>query len=504
MPFLKLVYGKNLKYTFFIILLVPSILLHAQKILPQNPFRVENEVSGDETPYGVFPLGQMGVVVMRTGMAAFYDENLTLRWNVGFSLGKDYSNAGYEFLNDSLHFIFRGKDKFVYLRISLSDGNGTAKYMNLTLTDNENINRVKISENKAMFLVSNKDKYRFLMYSYDRDTFVAKEIPLRGGYNCSSVVFDTLYGKVYALFNSSSYREDALLLAVSDTLLTEVLLNEVRVNRSDIRLLNGSIAMLGGDEIAIAGSWNFNKNKQDVSYYDKGTSSAGIYAVVCRNGTVDSAATVLKTYSQFSQSNNREYLAQTRVVPLQGAGNNSGGFAVLSEVYERKFFTTTETYYDAYGRIIPYTRTMYEGVSFTNVFCGLFSADGQRSLKNDGLYVFDVSSDNVYSALFDYSAFAQDSFGNILYAFPSEGRVYYRALPAAQDTAYMVYLQDVSGGRLTPLYSGDRVQKNWNNRVINWYGGCFLACGYQQILNHKAPRSVRNVFYLNKLLMGWR
>jgi hypothetical protein len=201
-------------------------------------------------------------------------------------------------------------------------------------------------------------------------------------------------------------------------------------------------------------------------------------------------------------------------------GDSSGGFAVLAEAYERKFSTTTETYYDAYGRIIPYTRTVYEGISFTDVFCGLFSAGNvqssvqnnvqnsvQSKLKNDGLYVFDVSSNNIYSAPFTYSAFAQDSFGNILYAFPSEGRVYYRALPAAagvQDTAHTVYLQDVSGGRLTSLYNGDKVQKNWNNLIITWYNGCFLACGYQQILNHKVHRNTRNVFYLNKLIMGWR
>jgi hypothetical protein len=234
-------------------------------------------------------------------------------------------------------------------------------------------------------------------------------------------------------------------------------------------------------------------------------------------------------------------LTQTRVVPLQGSGDGSVDFAVLAESYERKYSTATEMYYDAYGRMVPYTRTTYEGVFFTNVFCGLFSAGVARTgdaqslksvlqdsmcgdsqadlsrpqngqsiqyrLKDDGLYVFDVSSDNIYSAPFACSAFARDSFGNILYAFPSESRVYYRALPFAggvQDTAHTVYLQDVSGGRLTSLYDGDRVQKNWNNRIITWYNGCFLAYGYQQILNHKASRSTRNVFYLNKLMMGWR
>jgi hypothetical protein len=301
-------------------------------------------------------------------------------------------------------------------------------------------------------------------------------------------------------------------------------------------MLDGSLG-----DVVIAGTWNFNRSRQDVSYYDKGTSSAGVYAVICRNGVIDSEAMMFKPYSEFLTTKNSLFLTQTRVVPLQSSDDNSVNFAVLAENYERKYSTATEMYYDAYGRMVPYTRTIYEGISFANVFCGSFSADCTRTdsakslksglrdsvhndlqtdlpytqngqnrqyrLKADGLYVFDVSGNNIYSAPFAYSAFAHDSFGNILYAFPSEGRVYYRALPAdrkIQDTAHTVYLQDVLGGKLTPLYDGDRVQKNWNNRIITWYDGCFLAYGYQQILNHKAPRSTRNVFYLNKLIMGWR
>jgi hypothetical protein len=473
----------------------------AQKTLPQNPFRAESEVLDKEVPYNIFPLGQLGVVTISAGTVAFYDENLKLRWNTGFSLNKSYNCVAYRPLNDSLHFIFYNKDKFVHLWVSCTDGNGAAKYLDITLADNDNVEGVQIFEDRAMLLLSNKDKFRFLIYRYGSDTFATKEIPLPGGYACSNVVFDTVSGMSYAVFNSASYKDDGLLLAISDTSIDSVAVSEVRARRGDIRLLNGSVVVLGGNVI-LSGIWNYNKSKQDISYYDKGISSMGIYAAICKNGIVDSSTMVLKSYTEFPKNKNASFLAQSRIVSLDS------GFAVLAEMYERKFSTTTETYYDAYGRMIPYTRTFYEGVSFTNVFCGMFSpCNVQRSLLCEGLYVFDVSNDNIYSAPFPYSAFARDSFGNILYAFPSEGRAYYRALPAApatQDTAHTIYLQDVSGGRLTSLYSGDKVQKNWNNRIITWYNGCFLAYGYQQILNHKAPRTTRNVFYLNKLLMGWR
>jgi hypothetical protein len=669
--------------------------------------RVENEAPEKGAPYSVFPLGQMGVIVVRSGAIIFYDENLSLRWTAGFSAEQNYRCLNYRFIDDSLHFAFYNKEKFIHLWVSLATGTGRAKYANISyaaLSEKDNIEGVQIYKDRWLLLVSdkNKNKHKFITYCYNSDTSLVKDIPLPNDYVCSNVVFDTAWSNVYAVFRSENFKDDALQLAVSDTSLKEISVNKISSGRNDVRFLEGDVKVLSSNKIIIAGIWNFNRERQDVSAYDDGTQSAGIYAVE-RN---DSIANIMfiKSYIEFpnlgslsserlssSFVRSRKNNAPTLLTQVRIASLSESDFAVVAEVYQRKFSTTTEMYYDVYGRMIPYTRTTYEGVFFTDVFCSVFervgsggvgggvggsgsggvgesgvsgsgsggsgggsgsggvggsgsvggvgggvggnggggsvgesggisvgggvggSGSGDRSGSvgggvgrsgSDGFsggrgenggsfwrvsnYVFNVNSDNILYEPSPYSAFAYDSFGNILYAFPNEGRVYYRALPSvagtvgmsltdldstagmgltgvadtmgvnltnldstagtvgmsptdldsmagtmsvnlsditvaassglagagstsAADTAgvnvdisHVVFLQDVMGGRLTPLHSGDKVQKNWNNRIIHWYNGGFLAYGYQQILNHKVSRTPRSVFYLNKLLMDWK
>jgi hypothetical protein len=509
-------------FCIFILLLLLLFNGWAAPPLAKTPFRVEQEL-GNEATHRIIPLGQLGVLVASNVSMCFYDENLSMRWAIKFSLNADSKYVGFRLFNDSLHFVINSDNKVVYMCLSLANGRGRAKTVNVQIDNKVNLESAQIYADRLLMLTSNNNKYGVINFSFNSDTFSAKEIPLPDNYICRSSFFDTAQNKIYALFRSENYRDDALLLAVCDTSLSDISIKKVGKEKDDIRIVDGRISAFSNGSIAIGGIWNYNMERQERSSQYEGTQSSGIYIALCSGDSVDIS---FKTYMDFKSGNSLQssfqsealnaalertrkgntptLLAELQVLPYKSS-SGSMGVAVLAEAFERKFNTQTDMYYDVYGRMVPYTRTIYEGLYFVDVFCGMFEIDSgstggltgatdSSSLKSN-YYIFNVNVEDVYQNAFKYTAFAQDSTGAVLYAFPSEGRVYYRALPT---------MQGVSGGRLNTMYNGDKVQKNWSNRVIYWYDNCFLGYGYQEILNYKVSRSPRNVFYLNKLLMGWR
>jgi hypothetical protein len=510
---------------FIILLLLPLFTGWAAPPLAKTPFRAEQALD-EESKHHIIPFGQLGVIVASNASICFYDENLSLRWATKFSLNNDCRYVSFRMLNDSLHFAITSNNQLLYMCLSLLDGKGRANVVNVFLDDKTNVENAQMYSDRLMILAANNDKHRIIKHCYNSDTFFVKEIPLPDNYVCRSSFFDTAQNKIYVLFGSENYRDDALLLAVCDTSLSDISIKKIAASEDNIRIVDGKISMFNNRQIAIGGIWNYNDEKQEKSSYYEGTQSTGIYFALCLGDSID---ILFKTYIDFRNSNALSsealtsalertkkgdmpaLLAGLQVVPYKNSSGNMG-LAVLAEAFERKFSTQTDMYYDIYGSMVPYTRTIYEGLYFVDVFCGMFEIDSNGIASGDNsfaanisdnnisalkssYYVFNVNVEDIYQNIFKYTAFAKDSTGAILYAFPSENRIYYRVLPT---------MQGVANGRLNIMYSGDKVQKSWNNRIVHWYDNCFLGYGYQQILNYKVSRSPRNVFYLNKLLMGWR
>lgn len=346
------------------------------------------------------------------------------------------------------------------------------------------------------------------------------------------IATDTADGFVYTLFRDRKLRQTGLTLCRHDWRGNDKTGFEILPPDEDLRLIDAKISVLPAGRLWIGGTYHLSREKQTVSSYDRGSETTGLFATLYameKTAGIPEAASLTgrtaptprqltfwkRAYYDFPDLENR--LSREAWYDLQRAREKAKGrtlipafttqvrvgrmaagptdpdpapLYVLGEVYTRVVNTTTEMYYDAYGRMVPYTRTFFEGFRFRDGFLARFDSLGHAVTEA----IFDLDRNRLYDELTDYSQWAADTGGRTLYAYPIDDQLAYRVLGAVSGTS-----GEPAAFLLPPLYQYDKVQKSWGGMLIPWYGHNYLAFGYQQIRNTRLSGGRRNVFYLQKI-----
>ncbi len=161
---------------------------------------------------------------------------------------------------------------------------------------------------------------------------------------------------------------------------------------------------------------------------------------------------------------------------------------LIGENVSPQYRTSTETYYDYYGRVIPYTNTVFEGYRYDDVFVWIIDSSGNVR-KN---YLSDISITLNTKSLINKTAYFIGRNETYL-MFANATNIFYKTLEPFEKTYQTLKLQ--------PLMKGDKVVEDYDSRIFNWYDSHFLVCGYQTIQNNTLRTSKRVVFYLSKISM---
>lgn len=492
----------------------------------QSPASVRTEISvaEDDSPFSVLTLGRLGItVVMRQNdlfssrserKLYFYDENLVLRWQADLPMESTYNYLGYEVEPDSIRFVLTVLPEkselpaFLEIAVCLADGNFSKRYHSVDVSElyKASVEGVCLAGKDWHFLSKDKDSYRYYKVDARIDSAVCVKVADAKDYDCCHLQWDMAGNRAYILFRDADRDEKELYLQIVRTDALEVERIVVASPRADLRLIDGKLALLGEGRFLIGGTWNLASSKQHASVYDRGTETAGLFLMRYRDGhqedfhflyyldfpkldTLLSEEESYKLLQARQKANGRmilpDYLSQVRFFEQEGV------FHLLSETYERILTTTTDVSYDFYGRMIPYTRTRFEGFAYRNAFYAVADSSGRIS----DMSVFNIAHTRYDDYLSPIAALARDtSGGGLLYAYVNQGSVYYRSLNATGGVS------PVHSFRLSPLLPNDRVQKTWDEGLVFWYPDCFLSYGYQQLLNpRRKGKSRQNVFYMNKL-----
>lgn len=492
----------------------------------QTSVRAEIPVTEDDSPFTVLTLDRLGViVVMRQNdlfsarperKLYFYDENLVLRWQADLPMESAYNYLGYEREQDSLRFVLTVLPEkselpaFLEVAVCLADGNFSRRYHSMDIADlyKSTVEGFHKQGHSWHFLSRDKDFYRYHRLDTRTDSLVSVTVASSKDYDCCHFQWDDAGGEAYILFRDADLDERDLYLQIVRTDTLKVEKRIVSSSRADLRLVDGKLALLGQGEFLIGGTWNLESSKQHASVYDKGTETAGLYLMHYRGerqedfrylyyldypklDTLLSDEDSYKLAQARQKANGRmilpDFLSQVRFFEQEGV------FHLLAETYERILTTTTDVSYDFYGRMIPYTRTSFEGFAYRNAFYAVSDSSG-RIL---GTSVFNIAHTRYDDYLSPVAALGRDTVGKgLLYAYVNQGSVYYRSMNAAGNVS------PVHSFRLSPLVANDRVQKTWNEGLIFWYPDTFLSYGYQQVVNSRRKgKSRQNVFYMNKISM---
>lgn len=551
--------------------------------------RVETPVFEDDLPFSVFPLSNLGVLVVMnqnalTGSASvgsgstasastsraearskrgyrtldFYDENLQLRWHSEVEIGSEYQYVGLRQGRDSLYLALSSlphhasEHPLARLAICLADGAWRLDYPEVELSSHTEILSLHIGELDWGFLA--KEKNDFVWYYVGMNsgadaasvrasadaagggagqvssaaaavgtTSTLRRTPLDLGKQTEwcHLAIDTARQKVFALFRDEKLRQNSLMLRVCNYQGDgEVGRFELLSPDEGLRLTDAQLTVLPNDQLWIGGTYHLSREKQTTSTYDRGTETTGLFAALYRGSAADTGYTLSRlnfwkqAYYHFPDLQNqmsREawYNLQrvqekskgrtvipgftTRVRVGVETGATAPTLYVLGEVYTRVESTTTEMFYDAYGRMMPYTRTYFEGFRYRDGFLARFDHEGNPLTQS----VFDLDRNRLYSRLSDYSQWTSDTAtGTLLYAHPVDHQLAYRVLGSLYNP-----VEDVATFQLPLLYETDKVQKSWGGALTPWYNHAFLVYGYQQIRNNRLGNQRRNVFYLQKMVV---
>ncbi len=492
----------------------------------QAPYvaRAELPVVEDDDPFSVLTVGQLGLlVVMKQNdlfsvrpqrMVYFYDENLKQRWATNLELESSYSFLGYRIEADSVRFVLASiwnRDdlpSFLEVPLCLADGNYRKRPHEVAVEGLEkgSILSFHILPDSWHFLMLNKSRYQYCCLDLQADTLYRTEIGTMRDYDWCDMQLDTVGRQAYFLMRDAKLQEgsfDLERLSFDGSRQEKWTLVSPR---KDWRLIDARMALLGGDTLLLGGTWNLDSKRQSVSSYDRGTETAGLFSLLWVKGetkdfwarayldfpaldTLMSREEMFKVSQALDQAGGRTILPD--YIGLPRLETREGLFSLTVEVYERIVNTTTEVSYDFYGRMMPYTRTEFEGFRYKNAFYAVFDSLG----KNRGNSVFDIQHDVRYMNLQPVSAVSQDSSGRLVYGYNAQGIVYYRCVsPFGIGT--------LQSFKLASAYPGDRVLKTWRDGLAPWYPGCFIAYGYEQVQNtRRKGKSRQCVFYLNKVLV---
>lgn len=159
------------------------------------------------------------------------------------------------------------------------------------------------------------------------------------------------------------------------------------------------------------------------------------------------------------------------------------------DAFKKQYRTETRMSYDFYGRLIPYTYTVFEGYNF---FTGLYACfDKEGNLR----WSSDLSLGETLLPYLKDITLAQADDDDFLTAFLRDGVLSYKVLDSSGKT-----IGQQEQHRVEPLFANDRLLEEEFSTIVHWYGPYFLLTGYQKITNIKLRAdNVRQVFYMQKM-----
>lgn len=485
-----------------------------------RPVRAEVDVAPRSESMNIVPVSDKGVIIfyntkeyktkrMSEWDFSSFDALLQKSWTQKILIPDDFEFVDYELIGDSVFFLtqapkLKNEENLLILGVNTFDG-GISK-RTFTLKEKAEVEAFKFELNSMFWIASNSDG--LWLYKYDIQTGILDEIEIYKGEDVDfhSIDFDPESIEVALIFSVKINRKSDQFYLVEYDLSTKEVLKIPLNTDPDKKLLTSEINFVGKNKVLIVGSYNFMDEKS--VYVDKGDGkeSAGFYSFAVDKGKVK----VHKTYN---------YLELKNLVRLMGRNNADkrrdndrkvmnpketslnylliphaltkldSTYVFIAEAYYPEYRTVSEMSYDVYGRMVPYTRTIFEGFRYTDAICAAFDKNG--NIVKD--YVFDVW--NILStSLVNRVHLLPDSIAPVV-AYHEDGKLVYKTLQSSQSQ------ESAEEVKIETAYPNDKVISTYGANMKYWFGNNYLVFGYQTIRNNSIPnRSKREVFFMNRII----
>ncbi|MDR2906578.1 MAG: hypothetical protein LBU91_01125 [Bacteroidales bacterium] len=481
-----------------------------------KPLRAEVTVSSDYYPFSLINLEKKGVL-LHTAIGdankstsgnvqdfLFYDVYLNQKWQLKTQFPTEYAVINHALDGEVLHLILRNQiyrstlTPTLLMRVNLLEGSFAVDTLySLSkiptaagFTHQSRVWLVQVDRGECA--VNTAKIGDTLVFKYDFPKFSSQEVV--------DAALDTVSQKLAVLYADDTRRDEFFTLAIFDTLANLIHSSEVKLN-DESRPVQAKLRFDKKGQLFIYGTFNLTSERQRTEGPDRLQVSTGFFNMAF-NGTSAQLLRV-QNFADFDSVDQRFSADQLQVLQhKRNRRQKAFSLDILSPFHVKmwddksllfgesimpQYKTTTETYYDYYGRVVPYTTSVFDGYRFNDAFVWILDTNGILQ-KN---YVSDISTAlNTRNLATKTAYFIGESETIILFA--NATNVFYKTL-LPYETSYQTL-------KLQPLHRGDKVVEDTDSRILQWYDTHFLVYGYQTIQNNNLRGSTKRIiFYLSKV-----
>ena len=533
---------------FIAIIYLPGIVIFGQEV--DKPMRREIEVHSEADTYQLLPFGRNGILLFykswHQGDAkarwqfSLYDVNFRDCWTSSVEINRYYELRLYD-KNDHTLWLFlqkavnkRQKDEFIILTVDIAAG--TIRTLPGKSPARTDITAFSVMDNQAYcggVTLPSKGAAAGQVF------FTLTLVPLFSGYTLlkyhpSFFRVDLNNGSIICMpekYNGSAWVDDM----ETDTLRKRILLsvknhiprkrNYMFLNQYDSegklldsvmlktespgRKLNSAKLLRASDSVQVViGTYNNKTRGYDANASNNAfrESSNGFFFARINNGKQDVIRfynfSGLKSFYQ-TLSDKNAVRVKKKAIRMNARGREmafdyqvllhdiilyNDQLIAIAELYYPEYHNVTYTTYDAYGRPITSTYTVFDGYRYTNAIITAFDTEG-RLLWDNSFEIWNILSYSLserVNTLFDGE--------DIVLTYSSDGEIASKIISGGTVTVDKDY---------TPIrtnYRNDKLVSDYNSDMEYWYDNYFISYGYQKIKNtSEGGKSRRTVFYFNKI-----
>lgn len=509
-----------------VLLFLTTLFAGAQLV---EPVRLEIPSRIDVPLYNTIPLAQKGVLLFyesneltdegkRKWFFNLFDSVFNEQWlqYVGVTDGLVLVNT--QQLSNQTLFLFavpENKKSRVssYEILKFEHASNSFQLLGGTLPEKSGVAGFAAVSNKVLIGL-NLPKYQtdLLLYDLDRLTVGSISHGITGQSVVQKLQSDTATSSLLTgikRFESGRYVEDVFLVFDPNG----KLINRFSFSMQSVYLHSYIMHLDTTGKLIVVGSYDDNATRRnavrdalegdELNFESKGL----FYLSFSPNGMIQQKFHPFSTFSQIFRALPTEKLMRARQKQARGketgagmdisfqfynpglfsAGNN---LVFAAEAFQPQYRTETRMDYDFYGRLVPYTYTIFEGYNFFSALIASFDAQGNIRWSND------LKLDNILLPyLHNVTSVTADK-DDVVAAYLTNG-----VLTSKVFDGNGTEKGQTEQSRVETTYKSDRVTEDNFSEISFWYDNYYIIKGYQQITNNRLHTdNSRKVLYLQKMV----
>ncbi len=438
---------------------------------------------------------------MHVRLFFLFDQNLKMVWAERFPVHADYTLTSHVLKEDTLTLIFRGDGKLssvMQLKILWKNALFAQKVIH---TSSDKTNKTAELHNGKIFVLQQDRDEMNVCVIHPKDSIISTSSTFSvRDHDVYSTYFDTVFSQFYVVTSTFQRRKDECVLRAFD-MDANIVREDVLTPPENYRLLHARVVRPDSLTLLVMGIYNNKNEEQKFENYDNGTESAGFFLCVKKAGMPDVFSFL--PYEKMQGLDNlspdhKQILAQKKKRARDQAFSlglylqpriiyADNQYYLGGETYDRRIRVTTEMYYDYYGRMVPYTKTEFEGFDYRELFVVALDSTNMYFANS---YVMDLSKSFFTKQLKPRSIFYPMDSG-MMTMYCNNNLIFYSFTENGETQSDNLKIEQ--------MQPADKISSSWDCEIIHWYDHHFLTYGFQMLQNNQSTKSKRTVFYLTKI-----